>query len=714
LKASVVICSVDRPIELLNCIQALAQMHYLPEEVIVVLGPDQSDSLLALKTLASPFPIRIYQNDQRNLSWSRNMGLKVSKCEFIAYIDDDAIPEPNWLKNILLPFSNSKIGLVGGWTRFQSSMKFQHQNQVVTESLRVRPLGDDEKPGIHEYLSPLGANFAIRRSVGIELNGFDNYLEWWGDEADFAIRLNQSDCLVVFEPSAIVHHFQATSEFRKTVVGAVNVRTPWRSRAYLMAKHSKSIKFLGAVLESDFEVAKQSLEWARINNNLESSDLSRLIQDIRDGIREGTRIGIKNRRVIHSGLDKVVQSLEPVHESGIKLTKENYLGLAPVFIYREKPGISAGGITNWITEICRAFGEKGIPSVYICQNNYLEETSVRYCDGYWIFEVGKDFYFNLEFASHVYPGDLQTFGIMTRNLLNVLSDGFAISNILIPSFEGIGNLFIHDRRLVTTLHTSTKESLENHPNLPFDRMTQIRVDMINKLEDEITRTSPRIIANSFQIANKLNLKDSPRVKVIPHGIRISRNNENLTKDSCKKDKPRVAFIGRWEPRKGSTYLPSIISKILDEGIEVTVAGGDPFGERGKALAKLRKIHKEQLQIFGILEKSELQHLYENSDVVIIPSIYESFGLVAIEALAAGCGIVAFSGSGIEESVNTCINAEFSAVGDVDDFSRKAVELSRVIFHDFELRSESQKYAEKYFSLDLVSEIFLSHLKAIRV
>lgn len=701
---------MDRPIELSSCVRALGQMHVLPDELIVVLGPNQNESLSVLKSIASPFPTRIYQNDQRNLCWSRNIGLKVSKYEVVAYIDDDAIPEPNWLRYIISPFSDPKIGLVGGWTRFQSSMKFQHQNQVVTESLRVRPLAGNEKPGKHEFLAPLGANFAIKRSVGIQLNGFDNYLEWWGDEADFAIRMSRTEYSPVFEPSAIVHHFQANSEFRRSVVSEVNVRVPWKSRSYLMAKHSNSIKILGTVLESDFEISRQSLEWARINNNLKKSDFDRMIQDIRDGIREGTKSGVENRNLIHTGLDQIDENVIPVHELAIKLSKEKYSGLTPLFIYREEPGITAGGITNWITEMCRAFGEKGIPSVYVCQNRYLEETSVKYKDGYWIFQVGRDFYYNLEFARQTFPVDLQTFGILARNLIDVISEGFSITDLVVPSFEGVGNLFLHDNRLVTTLHTSTKESLENHPYLPFDAMTQIRVDMINKLEDEIIQSSPRIVANSVQIARKLGLSGSPRVKVIPHGISFSNQDGIQISPPVVRGIPRVTFIGRWEPRKGSFYLPEIISRALDEGLEVTIVGGDPFTQREKALSKLRRIHGSKLSVLGTVEKDKLKDVYRNSDVVIIPSVYESFGLVAIEALAAGCGVVAFSGSGIEESVSTCVNTDFSGVGEVEDFSQKTVKLAREIFENANLRIESRRYVEKNFSLVEISEAFLHFLK----
>jgi len=689
-------------------------MHYLPEELIIVLGPNQGDSLTALKSVATPFPMRIYETTQRNLCWSRNIGLKVSESDFIAYIDDDAIPEPNWLRNIVIPFADPKIGLVGGWTRFKSSMKFQNQNQSVTESLRVRSLVVNEKPGKHEYFSPLGANFAIRRSTGIDLNGFDNYVEWWGDEADFAIRMSKTQYVATFEPSAIVHHFQANSDFRKSVVSEVNVRTPWRSRSYLMAKHSKSIKFLGSILETDFEVSKQSLEWARINNELEKDDYSRLIQEIRDGIREGIKSGVKNRKIQHSGLDQINENLVPVHKVGVKLSKENYTGLAPIFVYREEPGKSAGGITNWITEMCKEFGDKGIPSLYICQNKNLEITSVNYLEGYWIFQVGNDLYFNLEFARQTFPPDLQIFGIMARNLINIISEGFSISDIIVPSFEGIGNLFIDDARLVTTLHTSTRESLENHPNLPFDRMTQIRVDMINQLESEIIKSSQRIVANSLQIAKKLGLRDSTRFRVIPHGIRISKPNQVDPNVPLKKEGPQVAFIGRWEPRKGSSYLPDIISKILDSGISVTIVGGDPFLERRKALGKLGSSQKKNLTVLGVVEKSNLHDVYKNSDVVIIPSVYESFGLVAIEALSAGCGIVAFSGSGIEESAGNCVNAEFSPVGDVEDFVEKTLKLANKIFSNSSLRNKSSDYVIANFSLDKISDTFLSYLRSTRI
>jgi glycogen(starch) synthase len=686
----------------------------VPDEVIIVLGPDQSESLSALKSISSPFPMKIYQSDKRNLCWSRNIGLKFSQYEIVAFIDDDAVPEPNWLKNLKSPFSDPKIGLVGGWTRFQGSLKFQHQNQVVTESFRVRPLAENEKPGKHEFLSPLGANFAIRRSVGIHLNGFDNYLEWWGDEADFAIRMTKSEFLSVFEPSAVVHHFQASSEFRKSVPGAVNVRTPWKSRSYLMARHSNSIKYLGTVIESDFEISRQSLEWARINNALGKSDFNRLIQDIRDGIREGSKSGVKGRRLIHSGLDQIDGNLIPEHESTPRLKKEKYSGLAPLFVYREEPGITAGGITNWITEMCRAFGEKGVPSVYVCQQGNLKETSVRYKDGYWIFQVGIELYYNLEFARQTFPTDLQTFGIQARNLVYVISEGFSISDIVIPTFEGLGNLFIGDNRLVTTLHTSTKESLENHPNLPFDVLTQIRIDMINKLEEEIIESSPRLVANSHQIAKKLGLGGSPKVKVIPHGIRVSNPEEIQIRPLTYKKTPRIAFIGRWEPRKGTSYLPEIISKILDCGLQVTIVGGDPFGQRASALKKLKETHNSNLIVLGIVENDQLQAIYKDSDAVIIPSIYESFGLVAIEALAAGCGVVAFSGSGIEESVKNCINAEFSEVGDVEDFAQKTMVLAKKLFENPKLRNESRNYVAEKFSLNQISEDFLDYLRASTV
>ena len=111
-----------------------------------------------------------------------------------------------------------------------------------------------------------------------------------------------------------------------------------------------------------------------------------------------------------------------------------------------------------------------------------------------------------------------------------------------------------------------------------------------------------------------------------------------------------------------------------------------------------------------MEKDELQDIYRNSDVVIIPSVYESFGLVAIEALAAGCGVVAFSGSGIEESVCSCVNADFSGVGEVEDFSQRTVNLATKIFTDTTLRNESRRYVEEKFSLTEVSEAFLHFLK----
>jgi len=685
-------------------------MHHVPEELIVVLGPGNDNSLEKLKSMNCPFPVKVFRTELRNLCWSRNIGLKASKCEIVAYIDDDAVPEPNWLKNLVSSFADSNVGLVGGWTRFQNSMRYQHQNQVVTETLRVRSLSECEKPGAYEFLSPLGANFALRREVGLELNGFDNFLEWWGDEADLAIRVNRSVHKVVFQPKAIVHHFQADSAFRNSTLSELNVKTPWRSRAYLMAKHSQSTKYLGTVLACDFEIAKQSFEWAKLNSTLKPSEFDRLIQDICDGIREGTVFGIKNRKRAHSGLDDIDGNLAPVHQADANLNKSIYEGLAPIFIYREIPADSAGGITNWIVEMCKAFGEKGVPSVYICQNVLSEETHVSYQEGCWIFKVGINFYYNLEFAQQNFPTDLQTFGILARNLVNVISDGFSISDIVVPSFEGIGNLFLDDERLVTSLHTSTRESLEDHPNLPFDTLTQTRVDMINELEENILKRSSRIIANSNQISRKLGLEDSNRVTVVPHGTKVFDDANSDASRIYESRNPRVSFIGRWEPRKGSYYLPEIISELLNSGMDVRVVGGDPFFNRESSLKAIRKGNLGELTILGILEKGALDKIYAESDVLIIPSVYESFGLVAIEALAAGCGIVAFSGSGIEESVGTCVNAELVSIGEIDEFASRAINLAKRLNGNPSLRNESKCFIASNFSLEIVSHRFLKALK----
>mgnify|MGYP004711974365 FL=1 len=121
---SIVICTDGRAAALKNTLASLAFLSGPDFEVCVVRGPtnDDVDEVLqvwngAIKSVCNPI---------RNLSVSRNIGIQMSSGDLIAFIDDDAIPEPEWLQQIVQSFDDPKVGGAGGIVMDHTGVKPQY------------------------------------------------------------------------------------------------------------------------------------------------------------------------------------------------------------------------------------------------------------------------------------------------------------------------------------------------------------------------------------------------------------------------------------------------------------------------------------------------------------------------------------------------------------------------------------------------------------
>jgi len=711
LRTSLVICSVDRAFLFHELLTSLNQLLVKPNEVLFVLGPNSEQSLEVIQSFQPDFDVRVFSTEERNLSWARNIGIRESVNEIIIFLDDDAIPEPRWIQNLLTPFSDGSVGIVGGWTRKGGSLTYQQRNQVVTNLLNVREISDGASPNDTEFFSPLGANFAVRRDVALAINGFDNFINWWGEEADLAIRAYKKGFRTIFSPTAVVHHFMAPSDYRNGDINLIKVKVPIRSRAYLMCRHANSLANIGPTLASSFQNSIRSFEWQAVNNALTEENLSRLKKELVEGVRAGVVKGVTDRHLEHSGVEETNESKQIYeYKKSNENEKAKVTSVLPLFVYREGPTDGAGGISRWIEAMCQAFGKAGVASIFVTMGDFYSPTKIQFTNGYWLINLGSELYYGLEEVSDKYPTDLQIFAVMARNFESLIRSSFGATHIIVPSFEGIGNIFLNDERLITTLHTSTHESLINHPNLPFNKATEFRIKLIENLEDNILKKSRVLIANSTQVVSKLGLESDSRVEVIPHGVRLCSDSRTKTTTHGDSGAPKILFVGRWEPRKGILYLPAIINSLLEQGFFVDVVGGDPFNRKIQDLKESKERHGDQLVIKGVLTDGELKNHFEAADVTIIPSIYESFGLVGIEAMSHGCGVVAFSGSGIEESLSGSENAKFAPVGDSELFTQ----LTSALAWEFKLnpkrRSQSREFIETNYELSMISIKFLQFLQ----
>ena len=94
MKVTIVICTRRRPALLTRCLSAVGRLDPAPSEVVVV---DNSKGDRETKEVAQKFGARYVLEPKAGLNRARQRGLAESETEAVAFLDDDAVPETNWL-----------------------------------------------------------------------------------------------------------------------------------------------------------------------------------------------------------------------------------------------------------------------------------------------------------------------------------------------------------------------------------------------------------------------------------------------------------------------------------------------------------------------------------------------------------------------------------------------------------------------------------------
>ena len=132
---------------------------------------------------------------------ARNLGIRQAQNDILVFTDADCRPQPNWLKEIVQPFSKSEIGIVVGKIVALSGKslleKYADRNQLMSQKFLLE----------HSFL-PYGqtANIAIRKQAFINVGLFRPYLTTGGD-ADICWRIQtEGKWQLEYAPKAIIEH----------------------------------------------------------------------------------------------------------------------------------------------------------------------------------------------------------------------------------------------------------------------------------------------------------------------------------------------------------------------------------------------------------------------------------------------------------------------------------------------------------------------------
>ena len=105
------------------------------------------------------------------------------------------------------------------------------------------------------------------------------------------------------------------------------------------------------------------------------------------------------------------------------------------------------------------------------------------------------------------------------------------------------------------------------------------------------------------------------------------------------------FVGRIYPVKGLSMLVEAWARVRPIGWKMTIVGPDEAGHLSEVEALIREAGLQvDFEFTGALEGDALRQVYDDADLLILPSYTENFGMVVGEALAHGCSVIASQGS----------------------------------------------------------------------
>src|SRR5213596_2142924 len=201
-RVSVVVCTHNGSRTIRDCLAGLQRLAYPDYEVIVVDDGSTDDTAAIVRQ----HPVRLIQTVNRGLAKARNTGLEAATGEIIAYLDDDASPDPHWLTYLAATFLSTAHAAVGGPNIAPAG------DGAVADCVARAPGGP-----VHVLLTDReaehipGCNMAFRKARLEAIGGFDGQFRVAGDDVDVCWRLRERGWTLGFHPAGMVWHHRRNS-----------------------------------------------------------------------------------------------------------------------------------------------------------------------------------------------------------------------------------------------------------------------------------------------------------------------------------------------------------------------------------------------------------------------------------------------------------------------------------------------------------------------
>lgn len=335
--------------------------------------------------------------------------------------------------------------------------------------------------------------------------------------------------------------------------------------------------------------------------------------------------------------------------------KEN-IKLKICFLSQEFSKNCNGGVCRYTYDLSHALAESGNEVHVITRSE--KKCEYEYKDGkVFVHKIIPELvnFINIPEDMNVSKKNLSYSYSACLKLLNLI-DNFGIQIVEAPLWDSEGFVFSLVKSIPLVIRLET----------PLFKVAEIQkwqitkdLKLANWMEGETARRADKTIAISRDIGTLIgshhNISEE-RIDLCPLGIEVP--DKNLLTSGNKESGFNVLFVGRLEKRKGVetlfNALPMVLEKVPDT--QFCLVGADtnlaPDGGSYKKylLKNLDKKFHKNVKFIGYVDDMELKTYYKDCDLFVAPSLFESFGLIFLEAMAWGRPVIGCNIGGIPEIV----------------------------------------------------------------
>jgi len=330
--------------------------------------------------------------------------------------------------------------------------------------------------------------------------------------------------------------------------------------------------------------------------------------------------------------------------------------------------VDTGGMSVYLLELARALGDRGHRiDIFTRVLDHDEDCPIEYAANVRIIGLrvpGTEHLVKSQLYPYLpeYQREIEKFSRQQQTNYHLVHSNYWLSAVVGDQLQrrwGCPHL--------VTFHTLARAKISSRKDHQEERQRITEEERLLKCCDAVMVGTA---AERNQLAASLGPAAAP-IHLVPLGVDLERfkprTAEALTTEAKRQPHPLILYVGRFDPMKGVDTAVSALARLDPQTEpEMLLVGGD--GQDSMARKRLDGLVRQlQLQhrvrFAGGVDYQRIPEIYREADILVVPSFYESFGLVVLEALASGIPVAATPTGVAAEIIVPGVNGYFGKAGD---------------------------------------------------